>query len=176
MTAKKETEVVEVPVVDDTQRDETERILPDPEGPLRLHNGVEVLVQPLKLRQFLKLIKIVTEGGAAVLDTVKFTTDMDTAEFAQTFISLVIFAIPQAEDATVEFLRSMVEPADTTGNREKDTEARLVLWRELENPELEDTIDIISAVVQREAGDLKALGNRLRAMVTMAQKTGQLNK
>ena len=41
--------------------------------------------------------------------------------------------------------------------------------RPLDNPELEDLVDLIEAIVRREAKDIMALGKRLAAMLKLAK-------
>lgn len=149
--------------VPETVVTELERL--DPEfATVTLSDGTVVKLSPLKLRQFLKLMRIVTRGGSNVLSTVALNFTGDAEAFATSLIAVVLFAIPEAEDETVEFLRSMVVPVNPA-----DAEKVNAL---LEDPELDDAVTIVEAVVRREAPDLKALGSRLGKMFQTAQKMG----
>ena len=151
-------------------RDEIDRLDPQP-VPMVLTSGTEFDLEPLKLRQFLRLLRIVTRGAADVLDSAQIDFE-DPQSFVQTFLGMVLFSVPEAEEETVDFLKSMVKPKGMTGNPDKDLVLVRQLSSELDNPELEDTITIIQCVIQREAEDLRALGKRLGTMFQTAQKMG----
>lgn len=156
---------------------------PDPEGDIaeidrldptfervKLSSGLEVDIEALKTRQFFKLLRIVTRGGANVLANFRLNPEGGEEEFVANLVGLVVFAIPEAEAEAIEFLRSMTTPVGLTGNGEKDAPLIERYFDELENPELEDTVSIIEAVVHREAPDLMALGKRLSSMLKFNQK------
>jgi hypothetical protein len=44
----------------------------------------------------------------------------------------------------------------------------------LADPELDDTFNLVEAIIRREAPDLKALGERAIKTFQLAQKTGQV--
>lgn len=151
-------------------RDEADRLDPSP-TPMVLESGLEFDLEPLKLRQFLRLLRIVTRGAADVLDSTRL--DLENPEdFVQTFLGMVLFSIPEAEEETIDFLKSMVRPKNLTGNPDKDLIKVQELALEVDNPELEDTVTIIQCVIEREAEDLRALGKRLGTMLQTAQKMG----
>ena len=45
---------------------------------------------------------------------------------------------------------------------------------ELNNPELEDLLDLAEAIVRQEAPEIQALGKRVASLLELAKKTGQL--
>lgn len=157
-------------VAPEPARDEIDRLDPQPFS-MVLESGTEFDVSPLKLRQFLRLLRIVTRGAADVLDSANLNFD-DPQDFLQTFIGMVLFSIPEAEEETVDFIKSMVIPKDLTGNPDKDRIKVRELMLELDNPELGDTITIIQSIIQRESEDLRALGKRLAGMLAVAEKMG----
>lgn len=145
-------------------------------GPVTLSSGVEVDIMPLKARQFFKLLRIITRGGATMLPQMGLSMNMEDGAFAANLIGLVVFSIPEAEDEAVDFVRSMVDVKNAQLMEKKFREERRIqLWQELENPELDDLITIVEAVVLREADDLKSLGKRLQKMFALAQRTGQVD-
>lgn len=152
------------------ERSETDRLDPEPIE-MKLESGTEFDLEPLKLRQFLRLLRIITRGAADVLDTAKLDFE-DPQSFVQQFLGMVLFSIPEAEEETVDFIKSMVKPRDLTGNPDKDLIKVRDLSAELDNPALEDTITIVQAVIENEAEDLRALGKRLSAMFKVAEKMG----
>lgn len=151
-------------------REETERLDPQPVE-LRLESGTEFDLEPLKLRQFLRLLRIVTRGAADVLDQAELDFN-DPQGFLQTFLGMVLFSIPEAEQESIDFIQSMVKPKNLSGDASKDLIRIQELKTELDNPALEDTLTIIQGVIERESEDLRALGKRLGAMFSMAQKMG----
>jgi hypothetical protein len=151
-----------------------DRLDPQP-GRVTLSTGTEVVIQPLKTRQFFKLLRIITHGGAGMIPQMRFSGDMDDQELAGQLIGLVIFAVPDAEDETIEFIQAMCLPAAfPTGDKKADEKALRALAMELNNPEIEDIITIIEAVLKRESSDLKSLGNRIAAMVKGAAAANQI--
>jgi hypothetical protein len=146
-----------------------------------LSSGTQVNIQPLKARQFFKLLRIITHGAGGMILNLKFSGEDTPEEFGAKLLALVGFAIPDAEDEVIDFILSMVKPVgEKTGrtlnkqDREHNKELIDNLIEELYNPELEDLVTIVEAVVTREAEDLQALGKRLMAMFDLAKKTGQV--
>jgi len=151
---------------------------------VKLRSGIFVRFEALRTRQFLKLLRIVTHGAlpgmsqAGLLNLENLTNE----EFLGQFLTITLLSIPDAEEETVDFIRSMVYPdglIERKGLNKQDVERNKELWaaldEELENPDLDDLITIIEAVVRTEAEDIQALGKRLAAMLNLAAKTGQLS-
>lgn len=162
------------PVPDAPERDELERLDPQPMR-MVLKSGTEFDVQPLKLRQFLALLRIVTRGASGIL-SMGGLSSQDGEDFVRQLLALVLFAVPEAEDETINFIQTMTVPAHLTGDPIKDQDLINALNEELDNPELEDMVSIIEAIVDREGDDLRALGNRLRSMFKTAEKMGLTNE
>lgn len=161
--------------------------VPEDDGTITLSTGTELILQPLKARQFFKLLRIITHGAAPILPSLQFDPDATTEEWVQKFLAVVMMAIPESEQETLEFIASMIKPAgliEAKGRKgqlsKKDQELNDALWDQVEvdlgNPELEDLFTIIEAIVRNEAEDLKALGKRLMALFDLAKKTGQLKQ
>jgi hypothetical protein len=151
---------------------------------VKLSTGTAVLIEDLKARQFFKLLRIITHGALpALTDTDIFRTggDLDAAEFGGRLLSVMLLAIPDAEAETIDFIRSMCKPVGLIEGRalnKADTERNAYLWgtlnAELDNPELDDLVTIVEAIVRRESADIQALGKRLMGMFRLAEKTGQV--
>lgn len=154
------------------EKDDIARLLEDPSIPLALSSGTTFSIRQLRLREMLRLLRIVSRGSASALSSIELDFD-NPDEFVQTFVALVVFSIPEAEDETIDFIRSMVDVAEKSGNDKYDAERRLSLVEELSNPELEDAITIITAIISHEGRDLAALGKRLRSLLAVANKMGQ---
>ena len=152
---------------------------------LTLVSGTKVSIQRLKLRQLFRLLRIITRGGAGYLPMLQdamagLGSDDDRAEaFGTQLIAIAIIALPEAEDEAVDFIMSVVEPEGISSLTDKNSrkindELRQKLAGELYNPEPEDAIGIIEAVINREKQDLVKLGKRLSQAFSVAEKTGQL--
>lgn len=166
----------QTPVEPDVARDEVERLEPEPTGPVILSSGLEVDVVPLKLRETMKLLKIVTRGAGSVLEQLMGELDInDPVAFAQTLGALILLSIPEAENEVVDFVRSMVIPVgynDLSQQEKIDTYRRLA--EELDNPELDDVISIVERVIRRESEDIRNLGKRISTAFKLAAKVGEL--
>lgn len=151
---------------------------------ITLASGTTVMLEDLRARQFFKLLRIISHGALPLLreqDLFTLNADTDPGQFAARLLSVLLLAIPDAEDETIEFLQSMLKPAgliERRGLDKADTARNEALWlglyQELGNPELDDMVTLIEAIVRREAADIQALGKRLAGMVRMASQTGQL--
>lgn len=149
-----------------------------------LRSGMRVQLESLKARQFFKLLRIITHGALPGMKEAGLfeMTDLTGDEFLGRLLSVTLLAVPDAEDETMEFLRSLVYPAGLVDRKplnKQDVEHNKMLWEvldaELANPELDDIITIIEAVVKRESEDIQALGKRLASMFKLAVKTNQID-
>jgi hypothetical protein len=162
---------------------EIDRLDPVP-TPITLVSGLKVDIQRLKLRQLFRLLRIITRGGAQYLPMLReafMTSDDDERSEAVgiQLMAIAIIALPEAENEAIDFLRSVIEPSGMPVGSDKATKAAReqaydALDKELANPEPEDAIAIIEAVVDREKSDLAALGKRVGTAISMMTKTGQL--
>jgi hypothetical protein len=163
--------------------DELDKLDPIPDTVV-LRSGLRVQLESLKARQFFKLLRIITHGALPGMQKAGLFDmgDLDTDEFMGRLLSVTVLSIPDAEDETLDFLRSMCYPVgliERRGLNKQDVERNTVLWEaleaELDNPEIDDMVTIIEAVVKREAEDIQALGKRLASMFKLAEKTGQIS-
>jgi hypothetical protein len=156
-------------------------VIVDEGNKLVLESGFEVILVPLKSRQFFKMLRIITHGAGGMLLNFKFSANDSPEEFGAKLIALLAFAIPDAEDEVFDFLQSMVKPAALREGKKllkpdiaENTRLEEELYEQLYNPELGDTLTLIEGIVKREAEDLQALGKRLMQMFDLAKKTGQV--
>jgi hypothetical protein len=163
---------------------ELDKLDPIPESVV-LRSGQTVMLESLRARQFFKLLRIITHGAVpGMRDAGLFEMDgLSSDEFMGRLLSVTLLSIPDAEDETIEFIRSLCYPyglIERRGLNKQDVERNAALWDqldlELENPDLDDIVTIIEAVVKREADDIQALGKRLASLFKLAQKTGQIDK
>lgn len=165
---------------------ETDRL--DPVSDIiSLQSGQKVRILPLKMRQLFRLLRIITRGGASYLPMLRDALLMNTADeqaaeiFGTQLLAIAMISLPEAEDEAVEFLMSVVEPdglpvGSDKRARERADEMRSKLAVEMENPDPEDVVTIVEAVILREKDDLVALGKRLQATFKVAMKTGQIDQ
>lgn len=143
--------------------------------PITLESGTEILIERLKTRQLMRLLKIVTTGAGEVLSELRFSSDMDTSEFTGQLLGAVILSIPEAEDETIDFIKTMVLPANLIADakskpeREINAERIFELSKELDNPPLEDLFTIMEQVITIEAPHMLALGKRLAVLLKLQQ-------
>jgi hypothetical protein len=156
----------------------------DPVQPvITLTTGWKVEVQRLRTRQFFRLLKVLTQGAhPEMLRGLNFE-GQEGAEFTSQLLMLLLFSIPEAEQAAIEFVQSMVAPDPAVLVKrpklsEAEAEANALAWgrhaQEVFNPELDDTVSIIEKIIELEAPHIQALGKRVGQMLAMARKTGQL--
>lgn len=162
---------------------EIDMLDPIPES-VTLRSGMVVRLESLRSRQFFKLLRIITHGAlpgirdAGLLDIENLE---NTEEFMGRLLSVTLLSIPDAENETIEFVRSLCYPDALIERKtlnKQDVEHNQALWdaldEELVNPDLDDLVTIIEAVIKREAQDIQALGKRLASMFKLAEKTGQI--
>jgi len=143
---------------------------------ITIASGMEVEVQRLKLRQLLRLMKIITRGASPALSLL--SDDLSEEEFTTSLLYAIALAIPDAEDETVDFLLSMVLPADFHKGRnltkaQKAENDTLIdeIQEEFYNPELEDLVSLMEVIVVNEAPHIKALGNRIAVLLEAQVKS-----
>lgn len=141
---------------------------------LKLSTGALVYIRPLKTIELFKLLRIISHATATMLSQFSIDGDLDTEEFQQRFLTLIVLSVPEADEAALEFLRAVVEPKGLTPNpkSKQDKENNDQLWAEISealwNPELDDTISIIEAIVKAEAPHVQSLGKRIMALMKVA--------
>jgi hypothetical protein len=159
--------------------DELSAIVPE-SGRVTLSTGTVVLLEPLKMRQFFRLMRIVTHGAGSALTRTTLDVNDSMERFMTQLVMLVLFSIPDAEQETIDFLTSMCKAdglienrALNKADRERNDELTGRLLTELDNPDPEDFVLLLEAIVRREAADLQALGKKLIKMFRTAQKVGE---
>lgn len=159
--------------------DELDSLLPSNTS-LTLSNGLELEIEPLKTRELLKFLKIITHGAGSMLTHIDLSSTSSESEFLSRIMSLVVLSIPDAEEETIEFISAMTKPKGLAVGRslnKQDTANNVAKWTELrsalDNPELEDLISILEKIVSVESSDLQALGKRLMQIVNITQKGKQ---
>lgn len=146
---------------------------------ITLSTGHEIRIERVRTRQMLRFIRIFTRGAGAFLGDINFSTKDQEALFSQILAALV-YAIPEAEDETIDFLFSLVSPvgaatpnASWTKKDREEREAAIARFHEEVGGDFlfEDTISIVSAFLKRELPNLRSLGNQLAALLPKAAGT-----
>jgi hypothetical protein len=148
--------------------------------PLSLVSGFPIKVERLRTRATMALLKILTRGAGEALLTLRIGPDMDAEQFTGVLLGAVLVSIPEAEDETIEFINKMVSPANlhegpriTPGDRAWNEEQEEILRGELEDPELDDLMVIVSEIVKNEAPHVLALGKQLVALLPIALRANK---
>lgn len=164
-----------------TAETDTDAIVTEPRA-LTLENGVEVRVERIRLRQLMRFLKILTRGAGGALSSLSLSEDSSQEEFATNILMATILAFPEAEDESVDFLTSMVSPAGLIeGKKLSKAEMEIndgkyqAVIEALHNPELDDTVAIITAIVEVEGPHIRSLGKQL-ATLLKAQKKSEVAK
>jgi hypothetical protein len=163
------------------EESELDRLDPEPLL-VTLRSGVVLELVRLQTRQFFRLLRVLTHGAGPAMMRAGLDFKDNSGEFAGKLVMLVIMSIPDAESEAVAFLQSMCRPAGLVDKPESQLTKQQAadnraLWESVNtalfNPPLEDTLDLVEAIVRQEAPELQALGKRLESMIRLFQKTGQ---
>lgn len=162
-----------------TASKDIEELSGDPKPLVLPASNLAVNVQRLKTRQTFKLLKIFTSGAGPIIANLNFDTDEEN--FVQELLAILLISLPEAEDEAMEFITSMVEPADLLDdgggknkvNYDKNVETWQSFYKTFQNPELDDTVEILTAIIQTEGPHLAALGKKIAAMLPTAAKAQQ---
>jgi len=160
---------------------ELDRIDPQP-AVLKLSTDFTVEIVRMRTRQFFRLLRILTHGAGPALMQSGLDFSAEPGEFATKLVTLTLMSIPDAESEAILFLTSMCRPAGLVEKQDsalsrQEREANDALYQqfgqEMHNPELEDLLDLIEAIIAQEAPELQALGKKLQKTFAVFQKTGQ---
>lgn len=137
-----------------------------------LKSGVRVNVERIRLRQLLRLFKILTHGAGPLMKDFGEMLNADAEELGSQLAVLLAISIPDAEDESIEFFRSMVKPVGLIEKRnisKAESEHNDELWNavltDIYNPELDDILNLIKTIVSQEAEHLRELGKQLTEML-----------
>lgn len=160
-----------------TENNEIDTLVAEP-TPLTLASGFEVKVERLRTRALMSLLKILTRGAADVMAELRFNESEDAQSFAAQLMGAVFLSIPEAEDETIQFVNRMVVPAGlkeggrlTKAAIEENLKLEAELREQLQDPELEDLLTIVSEIIRVEAPHVMALGKRLATLIEVQQKS-----
>lgn len=138
-----------------------EAILPDPTA--YEVEGIPANVKRLKSREFLALLRVITNGAGAHMGSFDFSGDSD--EVSGKLVGLAIVAIPNAAEEFTDLLQLVVEPKNRS-----DANA---LSKALQNPDIDVLLDVITIIAEQEKDDLTELVGKARAALTKIQSLYQ---
>lgn len=174
-SAPQPTAVDQAAPVDDPQgqpvvSNDVDALDPEP-GHYTMESGQEVVIARIKTRELFKFLKILTRGAGPLLGQLEFSSSDSADEFAQRLVVLAVASIPEAEEETMEFLQFIVQPKNliiperTKDDTRRNEEEWQKLAEQLANPEIVDTIGIVTAMVRQEAEDIMSLGKKIQALL-----------
>lgn len=143
-------------------------------------NGVDVEIVPLQTRQLFRLLRIITHGMGARMGNLDFSGGSDA--FVSQLMTMVFMAIPDAEDETLDFLKSMVKPQGLTGESKRtdqltkqELEINQGLWTRVNealfNPEPEDLVALVERIIKFESPNIQSLGKQVLALLPAAWRS-----
>jgi hypothetical protein len=160
---------------------ELDRLDPQP-ATCTLSTGLAVDLVRLRTRQFFRLLRVLTHGAGPAMVQAGLDFSSEPEQFTQKLLMLVVMSIPDAETEAIGFLQSMLRPSGITDKPDsqltkQQSEDNKALWerynKDLFNPELDDTLELIEAIVRQEAPELQALGKKLQRTFALFRATGQ---
>lgn len=131
-------------------------ILPEP-GHVTV-DGVRCQVNRLRMRELMKLVRVLTTGVGDGLARLDFNAGQDV--FAQQLLGLAIVGIPEAEDEFIELVQNIVVPVDPRYSQQ--------IRESLDNPDADLMVDVITLVVSQEQDSFDALLGKLRNLLGTA--------
>lgn len=141
----------------------------DPEfAVVELSSGTEVRVERLKMRQLMKLMKVLSNGALDLLLSQDFSDNPE--ELTNALVAAIVISIPESEEETITFLKSIVTPKHYIDNpiskQEKEANAEMLskVQAEFNNPEIEDVILVMEKLFRREAPHIASLGKRIASL------------
>lgn len=126
-------------------------ILPEP-TPIVV-GDIKCEVRRLKTREFLALMKVLLRGvGSGLIGVFQ---EEDEQVMMGRLTGAILVAIPEAEDEFIEFVKKIVVAQD--GRQQKK------LSEYLDNPEIDEMMEIARVIIENEAQDFARLGKDARA-------------
>ena len=176
MTTKKktteETNSEKVEDQDSVASEALDAVRPDPSEPFELVSGRLVKVERVRLRQLIKFVKILSAGTATALQNLQIDPDENPDAFLGSLLMALVVSVPEGEGEIVEFIQSLVIPADLTEGRnlpksvrDENDEKVEDLFFDLYNPDLDDVYEILSRVFEIEGPHLLDLANKVTHLI-----------
>lgn len=128
-----------------------------PEGP------VLVRVNRLRTRELLLLLRAVSAGVGPAMSELDFSED--TEENVGMLVGLLISGMGDAGPQLLDFMAAVVRPV---GQDDRDR-----VRKEMVNPDIDDTLVIVEAIVTQEMPDFERLLGKVQSMMSRVGKAYQ---
>lgn len=131
-----------------------------PDKPPLVIDGVQCRIRPMKTREFLALMKVLTSGLGGALAQVRIDlTSQETV--ARDMAALLMLAIPNATEEFMVFLTAVCEPVSD------DPKVKAQVARYFhDDPDLDVMMVVFEYVIEANKDDLPALAGKAQAMWT----------
>lgn len=123
-------------------------------------SGLDVLVDELKLVHLFDLLELLEKTSMSV----NLSPDQDVEVFSNSLVAAIAFSAADNQADLSALLRAVLRPASLVKNP-KTSDAKQInealwtqLYDELEDPDIEDLIDVVKAIVHKSADTIIALG------------------
>ncbi|MDL5159401.1 hypothetical protein [Actinomycetospora termitidis] len=151
----------EQPKTEDGDEGDLPTILPDP-ATLTVA-GIPARVRRINLRELMLLAQVVSAGLGSNLARLDFANMTD-----EKMIGLALIALPEAGPELTAFTRAVVEARDPAQHNE--------LTAAVENPAIEDFLNIAGVLIVQEKDEFARLGKHLQQMVRGLQALWRTGK
>jgi len=126
--------------------------------------GIPARVNRIRMRELIMATRVIQKGIGGNLQSLNISTDMTTEDA----IGLILVALPDAVDETMELLSTLIKPIDETQHDE--------LAKRLANPAPAVVMDAVAAIVEQEWDDWQELVGKGRALLVAFQKRSQTGR
>lgn len=142
----------------DTAAPDLDAIAPDPQH--LTVEGVAARVRPLRTRELMMLLGIVTKGaGTDAVAALAGQADRDDDTFGGLLMGALVSGMAGAADEVIALVRALVEPIHSHDKGALDEAMR--------NPDPGVVLDVVGAVAVAERDNLNALVGKARQLATM---------
>lgn len=126
--------------------------------------GIPARVNRIRMRELIMATRVIQKGIGGNLQSLNISTDMTTEDA----IGLILVALPDAVDETMELLSTLIKPIDAAQHDE--------LAKRLANPAPAVVMDAVAAIVEQEWDDWQELVGKGRALLAAYQKRSQTGR
>lgn len=129
--------------------------------------GVDCVVNRVKTRELTLLARVVTRGMGKSLEEIDLD-ELGTEQIA----ALLVMSIPESGEAITDLIAALIEPEEKV----TDDGVRKVFQKELSNPDIDVTLEVLQIVIEQEREVFPMLLGKFRVLFKVAaalfRKTG----
>jgi hypothetical protein len=134
-----------------------------PDEKIRTVAGIPVRVKRVRAREVFALSRIVGAGLGSSAAKIDLDVE-DKKQMTAEIIGVLLFAIPEAVEETLDFFRKIVEPV----KGDKVTERKLA--GSFDNPDFGELIDVLHVVLEQEVDTFWDIVGKVRSMAAVASR------